>query len=69
MLNVPEKYFADYVGHDDSGVMFKKVYGHIMVSKKTSVEEQMQAYFEKFLSKCGSLISKFVLHFRFAQPV
>jgi hypothetical protein len=29
--------------------MFKKVYGHIMVSKKTSVEEQMQAYFEKFL--------------------
>lgn len=48
-LNVPEKYIADYVGHDDSGVMIKKVYGHIMASKKTSVEEQMQAYFEKFL--------------------
>ena len=48
-LNVPEKYIADYVGHDDSAVMIKKVYGHIMASKKTTVEEQMQAYFANFL--------------------
>lgn len=48
-LNIPEKYIADYVGHDDSGVMIRKVYGHIMASKKTTVEEQMQAYFAGFL--------------------
>lgn len=47
-LNVPKKYIADYVGHESEN-MIDKVYGHIMVSKKTSVEDQMQEYFSKIL--------------------
>ena len=49
-LNIPKKYIADYVGHESEN-MIDKVYGHIMASKKTSVEDQMQEYFCKFLSK------------------
>lgn len=45
-LNVPKKYIADCVGHESEN-MIDKVYGHIMISKKTSVEDQMQEYFSK----------------------
>ena len=49
-LNIPKKYIADYVGHE-SERMIDQVYGHIMASKKTSVEDQMQEYFSNFLGK------------------
>lgn len=48
-LNIPKKYIANYVGHDEAGNMIDKVYGHIMASKKSSVEDQMQDYFARFL--------------------
>ena len=48
-LNIPKKYIADFVGHESEN-MIDKVYGHIMASKKTSVEDQMQDYFSKFLT-------------------
>ena len=44
-LNVPKKYIASMVGHS-SERMIDEVYGHIMESKKTSVEDQLQGYFE-----------------------
>lgn len=43
-LNVPIKYVSSFVGHSSTR-MVETVYGHIMASKKTSVEEQMQDYF------------------------
>lgn len=49
-LNIPKKYIADYVGHESEN-MIDQVYGHIMTSKKTSVEDQMQDYFVRFLAK------------------
>lgn len=49
-LNVPKNYIADYVGHADEG-MIDRVYGHIMASKKTSVEDMMDAYFRKSATK------------------
>lgn len=49
-LNIPKKYIADYVGHESEN-MIDEVYGHIMASKKTSVEDQMQDYFSRFLAK------------------
>lgn len=47
-LNVPKNYIADYVGHETEN-MIDQVYGHIMQSRKTTVEDQMQDYFSKFL--------------------
>lgn len=47
-LNIPKKYIVDYVGHETEN-MIDKVYGHIMQSKKTSVEDQMQDYFESVM--------------------
>jgi integrase len=47
-LNIPKNYIADFVGHETEN-MIDKVYGHIMQSRKTSVEDQMQEYFAKFL--------------------
>lgn len=47
-LNIPKNYIADYVGHETEN-MIDKVYGHIMASKKTSVEDQMQDYFESVM--------------------
>lgn len=44
-LNVPKKYIASFVGHS-SERMIDEVYGHLMASKKTTVEDQMQGYFE-----------------------
>lgn len=43
-LNIPKNYIADYVGHETEN-MIDRVYGHIMAQKKTSVEDQLQAYF------------------------
>lgn len=43
-LNIPKKYIADYVGHETED-MIEQVYGHIMASKKTSVQDELQAYF------------------------
>lgn len=49
-LNVPNMYIADYIGHKGEELI-KKVYGHIMASKKSSVEDQMQQYFSSFVRK------------------
>jgi integrase len=43
-LNIPKKYIADYVGHEDEA-MIDRVYGHIMARRKTSVEDMMYDYF------------------------
>lgn len=47
-LNVPKNYIADYVGHETEN-MIDRVYGHIMSSKKTTVEDQLQDYFQRVL--------------------
>ncbi len=47
-LNVPKKYIADYVGHETEA-MIDQVYGHIMASKRTSVEDQLEEYFRRVL--------------------
>ena len=49
-LNVPKKYIADYVGHETEN-MIDQVYGHIMASKKSSVQDQLQSYFSGVFSK------------------
>lgn len=43
-LNIPKKYIADYVGHETED-MIDLVYGHIMQSKKTSVEDLLNDYY------------------------
>lgn len=43
-LNVPKNYIANYVGHSTEN-MIDQVYGHIMASKKLSVQDELQAYF------------------------
>ncbi len=43
-LNIPKKYIADYVGHETEN-MIDQVYGHIMASKKLSVQDELQKYF------------------------
>ena len=52
-LNIPKNYIADYVGHETEN-MIDQVYGHIMASKKTSVEDQLQAYFQNALGTGGA---------------
>lgn len=44
-LNVPQNYIADFVGHS-STKLIETVYGHIMQSRKTSVEDLMQNYYQ-----------------------
>lgn len=44
-LNIPKNYIADFVGHETEN-MIDKVYGHIMQSRKTSVEDLMQNYYQ-----------------------
>ena len=44
-LSIPANYIAGYVGHDGTR-MIETVYGHLLASKKTSVEDQMQTYFQ-----------------------
>lgn len=44
-LNIPKNYIADFVGHETEN-MIDKVYGHIMQSRKTSVEDLMQDYYK-----------------------
>ena len=43
-LNIPKNYIADYVGHETED-MIDRVYGHIMQSKKTSVEDLLNQYY------------------------
>lgn len=45
-LNIPKFYIANYVGHE-SEHMIDTVYGHIMASRKTAVEDLMQDYYSK----------------------
>lgn len=47
-LNVPKKYIADFVGHETEA-MIDQVYGHVMASKRTSVEDQLEEYFRAVL--------------------
>lgn len=49
-LNIPKKYIADYVGHETEN-MIDQVYGHIMASKKTSVEDQLQQFYSLHYEK------------------
>lgn len=49
-LNVPKKYVATYVGHS-SERMIDEVYFHVMESKKSSVEDELQGYFEGVFGK------------------
>lgn len=49
-LNVPKNYIADYVGHETEN-MIDQVYGHIMASRKTTVEDQLQDYFQRVLGE------------------
>lgn len=48
-LNIPKNYIADYVGHETEN-MIDRVYGHIMASRKTTVEDQLQDYFSAVFS-------------------
>lgn len=43
-LNIPKNYIASYVGHENDK-MIDRVYGHIMASKKTEVEDALNTYF------------------------
>jgi integrase len=47
-LNIPKNYIANFVGHSSENLI-EKIYGHVMQSRKTSAEDQMQEYFAKFL--------------------
>lgn len=49
-LNIPKSYIAAHMGHETER-MIDQVYGHIMASRKTSAEDQMQEYFEQVFSK------------------
>ena len=49
-LNIPKKYIIDYIGHADEN-MVDRVYGHIMATKKSDVEDIMQDYFESKVLK------------------
>lgn len=42
-LNIPKKYIADYVGHEDE-TMIDRVYGHIMKDKKSSFTDVLANY-------------------------
>lgn len=48
-LNIPKNYIADFVGHETEN-MIDKVYGHILLSRKSSAEDLMQDYFQKVFS-------------------
>lgn len=43
-LNIPKNYIASFVGHGTER-MIDEVYGHLMASKKTAVEDLLQDYF------------------------
>ena len=45
-LNIPKKYIADYVGHENED-MIDRVYTHIMASKKADVEDRLQEYYSQ----------------------
>lgn len=52
-LGIPSNYIAGYVGHDGTR-MIETVYGHLLASKKTTVEDQMQAYFSGVFALKGN---------------
>jgi integrase len=45
-LNVPKKYIADYVGHENEN-MIDQVYGHIMQDKKATFTDRLAEYLSK----------------------
>lgn len=45
-LNVPKKYIADYVGHENEN-MIDQVYGHIMQDKKAAFTDRLAEYLSK----------------------
>ena len=49
-LNIPKKYIADYVGHENEN-MIDQVYGHIMRERKNEVEDILADYYSKHLLK------------------
>ena len=49
-LNIPKSYIADIVGHK-SEAMIDQVYGHIMSERKTEMEDKLQEYFSKNLTR------------------
>lgn len=53
-LNIPKTYIIDFIGHADEN-MIDRVYGHIMASKKTDVEDIMEEYFEKSVMKSDTI--------------
>lgn len=51
-LNIPKNYIADYVGHETEN-MIDRVYGHIMQSKKSEVEDALQNYYNDSYRRKG----------------
>jgi hypothetical protein len=49
-LNVPKNYIANFVGHETENLI-ENIYGHIMASRKTTVEDQLQEYFTNVLGE------------------
>ena len=54
-LNIPKSYIADYVGHETEH-MIDAVYGHIMARKKTNVEDILEDYFTKSVTKSVTVL-------------
>ncbi len=52
-LGAPKSYVADYIGHADE-TMIDRVYGHIMGSKKESIEDSMEAYYSLNIMKSAT---------------
>lgn len=49
-LNIPITYVSSYVGHETSDLT-ERIYSHILKSKKTSVEDLVNDYFQNLLSE------------------
>ena len=47
-LDIPKKYIADYVGHEN-GKMIDQVYDHVMKDEKATFTDQLQEYFAQNL--------------------
>lgn len=56
-LNIPKNYIAAYLGHASEN-MVDKVYGHIMASKKSTVDDQLEQYFSELVSTNVSTLKK-----------
>lgn len=51
LLGIPNKYIADYLGHETED-MVNKVYGHIMSDKRDAMFERIKSYYSEVFSKC-----------------